>query len=268
MERRDLPFFSSCSRRFPYPATISGSVFIAYVGLGMDGRDLLLSSMMSIPGSIAASKTLVPETQRPRTLGRVVLSRGGSENQDEDDEEEYSANALHALSNGAAFGVRVVWLIWANVLCILSLVYTINGVLGWIGEFWGLRRGGEYELSLYLIGGYILYPYVWLLGVDGADLIKVSRLIAHKVVANEFVAYKALHDALLKDPNYLTPHNKRVCTLALCGFANLASMGISIGVMSAMAPKRSDAIIRLTPTALVTGAAVTCMTAAIGGMIN
>lgn len=236
----------------------------------MSGRDLLLSSMMSIPGSIAASKMVVPETQHPRTLGRVVLTRSASEDDAGDDvpDDERSANAMHALSNGASFGVKVVWLIWANVLCILSLVYTINGILSWIGEFWGMNREGDYALTLYLIGGYILYPYVWLLGVEGNQLIKVSRLIAHKIIANEFVAYKALSDALKTDPNYLSPHNLRVCTLALCGFANLASMGISIGVMSAMAPKRSDAIIRLTPTALLTGAAVTCMTAAIGGMIN
>lgn len=253
---------------FTQPATISGSVFIAYVSLGMNGRDLLLSSMMSIPGSIAASKIVVPETQRPRTLGHVVLNRGTSEDSDEVPDDERSANAFHALSNGAAFGVKVVWLIWANIIAILSMVYTINGILGWIGEFWGMSRQGDYELSLYLIGGYILYPYVWLLGVEGSQLLRVSRLIAHKVIANEFVAYSTLSTAMKQDPNYLTPHNLRVCTLALCGFANLASMGISIGVMCAMAPKRSDAIIRLTPTALLTGAAVTCMTAAIGGMIN
>lgn len=247
-------------------ATISGSVFIAYVSLGMNGKDLLTSSIMSIPGSIAASKMLCPETQRPRTMGRFIEK--SDEEQSQGPEEEQSVNTLHALSNGATFGVKVVWLIWANVLAILSFVYMINGILSWVGQFWGLERGGEYELSLYLIVGYILYPYVWLLGVQGSDIMKISRLLARKVVANEFFAYKTLSEAYQADPNYLKPHNLRICTLALCGFANLASTGISIGVMSAMAPKRSQTIIRLVPTALLTGFAVTCMTAAIGGMIN
>jgi concentrative nucleoside transporter, CNT family len=96
------------------------SVFIAYVSLGIDGRNLLLSAFMSIPGSIAASKLVVPETQRPKTLGKVVIVQS--------DDETKSVDILHALSNGAWFGLRVAGLIFCNVLVIVSVVYTVNGM--------------------------------------------------------------------------------------------------------------------------------------------
>lgn len=40
---------------------------------------------------------------------------------------------------------------------------------------------------------------------------------------------------------------------AVCGFGNLASAGINIGILVAMAPNKADRIIRLTPRALFTG---------------
>ncbi|KDN41420.1 hypothetical protein K437DRAFT_258263 [Tilletiaria anomala UBC 951] len=244
-------------------ATIAGSVFIAYVQLGFEGRELLLSSIMSIPGSIAASKIVVPETQRPKTMGKVVLNRD-----DEDDEPSAkSVNVLHSFSNGAWFGVRVAALIFCNVLCLVSLVHTVDGILGWIGQYWGLERGGPYELSLELMGSYLFYPFVFMLGVPGGEVLKVSKLFATKIVANEFVAYSSLSKLREADTNYLTPHSLRIATLLLCGFGNISSAGINIGILSAMAPKRSATIIRLTPSALLTGILVTAMTAAIGGMI-
>jgi len=90
---------------------------------------------MSIPGSIAASKLRVPETGKPLTAGKTAIIDKG-----EDTDEEQAANLLHAYSLGAWFGLRVAGLIFCNVLVIVSLVYTINGLLEWIGQFWGLGR--------------------------------------------------------------------------------------------------------------------------------
>ncbi len=241
-------------------ATIAGSVFSAYVGLGISGRDLLLSAFMSIPGSIAASKLVVPETQKPKTLGNVVeVARS--------DEDDQSVDWLHAFSNGAWFGVRVAALIFANVLCVVSLLYTVNGILGWIGQFLSLERGGPNELSLQLIGSYILYPFVFMLGCPPGEVLKVSSLLATKIVANEFVAYASLSSSLKADPTFLTPHAQRIATLLLCGFGNFGSLGINIGILTAIAPTRAATIVKLAPSALFTGILVTSMTAAIGGII-
>jgi len=100
-------------------ATIAGSVFIAYVQLGIPAKDLLTSSLMSIPAAIALSKISVPETETPRTFGAMEITKG--------DDEDDSYNLLHSFSNGAWLGLRVAGLIFANVLCVVSALYAFNG---------------------------------------------------------------------------------------------------------------------------------------------
>jgi CNT family concentrative nucleoside transporter len=157
-------------------ATIAGSVFIAYVNLGIPAKDLLTSSLMSIPASIALSKLAVPETEVPKTFGNIEITKG--------DDEDDSYNLLHSFSNGAWLGLRVAGLIFCNVLCVVSAVYAFDGLLAWIGQFWGIARSGANSLSLELIFGYILYPLTFFLGVPPADILPVSKLIAIKIIAN------------------------------------------------------------------------------------
>jgi CNT family concentrative nucleoside transporter len=82
-------------------STIAGSVLTAYIALGAGAQNLVTSSVMSIPASIAISKMRIPETDTPVTLGRVVVDRG-----DEDDKNR-PANLVHAFSKGAIFGLVV-----------------------------------------------------------------------------------------------------------------------------------------------------------------
>jgi CNT family concentrative nucleoside transporter len=82
-------------------STISGSVLIAYINLGVPAATLITASIMSIPASIAISKIRVPETEEPVTRGRVVVDRG------EEDARHRPANVLHAFSKGATFGLIV-----------------------------------------------------------------------------------------------------------------------------------------------------------------
>lgn len=187
------------------------------------------------------------------TAGRVVVDRG--------DSQDNTADVLHALSKGAWFGLRVAGLILCNVLVILSVLYTINGLLTWIGKFWSIN-----ELTLELIGGYILYPLVWLLGVPGADVLRVSKLLALKVIANEFVGYEQLQ-SIQTSADPLSDRAYLIAKYMLCGFGNVGSLGINIGVLSALAPSRGPAIARLAPGALIVGILTTCQTAAIAGLL-
>lgn len=82
-------------------STISGSVFIAYINLGVPPTTLITASIMSIPASIAISKMRVPELEEPITRGRVVVDRGKEERGGR------PANVLHAFSKGATFGLIV-----------------------------------------------------------------------------------------------------------------------------------------------------------------
>lgn len=238
-------------------AAIAGSVLGAYIAMGVNGRDLVTSSVMSIPAAIAASKLVYPETQEAETAGAVTIDR-------QEDEEDRSNDVLHALSNGAWFGVRVAALIFANVLVIVSVVYAINGILAYIGNAWYITESNGGPLSLQLIIGYILWPLTFMLGVPKADVLTVSELIATKVVQNEFVAYARF----VEIQDTISPRGQKIVTYALCGFGNLGSLGINIGVMSAIAPKRRIDIVKLAPSALITGIFVTLSSAAIAGIVS
>ncbi|KAG9316671.1 Na+ dependent nucleoside transporter C-terminus-domain-containing protein [Chiua virens] len=236
-------------------STISGAVLSAYVSLGVPPQNLVTSSVMSIPASIAISKMRIPEVEEPVTRGRVVIDRG------EEKPENAPVNALHAFSKGGLFGLNVAGQILTNVLIILSLVATINGVLTWVGRGFGIH-----QLTLQLILGYIGYPIAFFLGVPSAEILRVSQLLATKLIENEFAAYLELQ-AIQASSNPLSPRAYTIASYSLCGFANLGSLGIQIGVLSALAPAQAKTIAKFATSAMFCGFISTLQTAGIAGML-
>ncbi|KAF9241643.1 Na+ dependent nucleoside transporter C-terminus-domain-containing protein [Melanogaster broomeanus] len=236
-------------------STISGAVLGAYVSLGVPPQNLVTSSVMSIPASIAISKMRVPEVDEPATRGRVVIDQG------EQAAKDAPVNALHAFSRGGLFGLNVAGQILTNVLIILSLVATINGVLTWVGRGFGIH-----QLTLQLVLGYIGYPIAFFLGVPSAEILRVSQLLATKIIENEFAGYLEL-EAIQASSNPLSPRAYTIASYSLCGFANLGSLGIQIGVLSALAPSQAKTISKLATSAMICGFISTLQTAGIAGML-
>ncbi|KAJ7647519.1 Na+ dependent nucleoside transporter C-terminus-domain-containing protein [Roridomyces roridus] len=239
-------------------STIAGSVLSAYIALGVPAQNLITSSVMSIPASIAISKLRFPEVDEPVTRGQVVVDRG-------EEKKGAPANALHAFSQGAVFGLVVAGQILqvsssyvvTNVLTVLSLVATMNGLLTWVGRGFGIHH-----LTLQLIIGYVFYPVTFFLGVPRKEILQVSRLLATKLVANEFAAYLDL-EALMSSDHPLSQRAFTIASYSLCGFANLGSVGIQIGVLGALAPSRGKVIARLALSAMICGFLSTLQTAGI-----
>ncbi|KAL4073852.1 Na+ dependent nucleoside transporter C-terminus-domain-containing protein [Scleroderma yunnanense] len=236
-------------------STISGAVLTAYIALGVPPQNLVTSSVMSIPASIAISKMRIPETDEPVTRGSIIVDRG------DEDAEDRPINALHAFSKGGWFGLKVAGQILTNVLIILSLIATINGVLTWVGRGFGIS-----QLTLQLILGYIGYPITFLLGVPSHEIFRVSQLLATKLIENEFAAYTEL-SAIQASSNPLSPRAFTIASYSLCGFANLSSLGIQIGVLSALAPSQAKVITRIATSAMICGFISTLQTASIAGML-
>ncbi|KAJ2611125.1 hypothetical protein GGH99_003614 [Coemansia sp. RSA 1285] len=239
-------------------ATISGSVFQAYVVLGVDAKNLITACIMSIPCSLALSKIRYPETGTPRTRGQIAVS-----------ERKRESNILHALGNGAATGVHLCLLILATIVGMVSLIYAINFMLTWLGQFIGIQ-----DLTLELVLGYLLCPLTWLLGVPASDVLPVSKLLGLKLVANEFIAYSRLTGgggatAGLGEPvqNQLTARGLMIAQFSLAGFANTGSVAQVIATIGALAPSRKEDVSRLALSACLTGAIATMLTAAIVSMI-
>ena len=143
------------------------------------------------------------------------------------------------------------------MLTVIALVTTVNGLLTWIGKGFGIN-----QLTLQLILGYVFYPITFLIGVPRSEILPVARLFATKLIANEFVAYLDLQ----KLQESATPLSFRAYTIAsygLCGFANLGSLGIQIGVLSALAPSKTKVIARIAVSAMICGFLSTLQTAGI-----
>ncbi|TVY30096.1 Solute carrier family 28 member 3 [Lachnellula hyalina] len=235
-------------------ATISGSVLAAYIGMGMSALALVSSCVMSIPASLAISKLRYPETEEPLTAGKIVIP---------EDQEEKPTNSLHAFANGSWLGIKIGGMIVAALLCILALLGLVNGLLGWWGRYLNIDNP---LLSVEMILGYIFYPVAFLLGVErtGGDLLKVSQLIGIKIVANEFVAFAALSGEGYAS---LSERSRLIATYAVCGFGNISSVGIQIGVLSQLAPGRSGRVAKVALSALISGVISTLTSASIAGML-
>lgn len=153
-------------------ATISGSVLIAYVAIGVNPQALVSACVMSIPASLAVSKLRWPEQEETLTSGRVVIPK---------DDEHRPTNALEAFTRGAWLGLKIAGMISATLLCIISLIGLINGLLTWWGRY--INIDGP-DLTLELILGYLCYPIAFFLGVsrENDDIFLVAQLIGMKLV--------------------------------------------------------------------------------------
>ncbi|KAI8367483.1 Na+ dependent nucleoside transporter C-terminus-domain-containing protein [Radiomyces spectabilis] len=249
-----MPYLTNCEMHQVMAsgfATISGSVLYAYISMGIPGQALLTSCVMSIPCSIAVSKMRYPEVDEPMTKGEVKVPES----------DEKAANFLHAAGTGAATGINICLLICANLISILALLYAVNAGLTWLGNFVSIQ-----ELTLQMITGYIFVPISWMIGTDTKDLVAVGQLMATKIWANEFVAYMDMMK--LYQENAISERSMVVATYALCGFANLSSVGMQIGVLSSLAPKRAGDISGLALSAMICGAMSTWVSASIAGMLH
>ncbi|KMU87659.1 hypothetical protein CIHG_06052 [Coccidioides immitis H538.4] len=195
-----------------------------------------------------------PEKEETLTAGRVIIP---------EDEGNKPVNALHAFAAGAWLGLKIAAMIAATLLCIISLIGLANGLLTWWGRYLNIN---DPPLTVELVVGYLCYPVAFLLGVPrNGDILKVARLIGLKLIANEFVAYRALQTQA--EYATLSPRSRLIATYALCGFANIGSLGNQVGVLSQLAPDRTADVTRVAVSALITGALSTLSSASIAGLL-
>lgn len=248
-------------------ATIAGGVLAAYIGfLGGDdpveqaffAKHLLTASVISAPAAIVAAKILVPETEKFKEKIEVSKNKIG-------------VNALEAITNGTTDGLKLAVNVGAMLLVFIAMMALANGILGKVGIIGGFNdwiaevTDGRYDkLSFELIMGYACAPIVWMMGVDGADIVYVGELLGQKTILNEFVAYPRLGE--LKASGMINEKSIIMSTYMLCGFANIASIGIQIGGIGALIPTRKGLLSQLGVRALIGGTIACLLTAVVVGM--
>jgi CNT family concentrative nucleoside transporter len=237
-------------------AHVSGGIMAAYIAFGIDPKHLLSAVIMTAPGTILMAKMLVPETEIPRTAGRVVMS-----------EEELSAekneNLLGAVARGTTDGLNLALNIAAMLISFLALIALTNGILGGVHN--GLAHFGFnwFPSSLERILGFLFAPVAWVIGIPWHDCMTIGYLLGTRMVLNEVVAFSLLGPQRAA----LDPRSFTIATFALCGFANLSSIGIQIGGIGALAPERRADLARLGFRAMIAGTMANLMSASIAGML-
>jgi len=234
-------------------ATVSGAVLGGYIALGINPEYLITASIMAAPASLVMAKILIPETSKPLTAGRVEL-----EIKDE------SVNIVDALSRGATQGLKLALNVAAMLIAFIAVVALLNGILGMICDWIGFSSLLGTEITFENILGFLFAPLAFLLGVPWSEASQVGHLLGVKLVLNEFIAYVDL--AEIRDT--LSPRAEVIATYALCGFANISSVGVQIGGIGALAPDRRADLARLGFRALLAGFGASMITAALAGLVT
>jgi concentrative nucleoside transporter, CNT family len=232
-------------------AHVSGSIMAAYFAFGAEPRHVLSAVIMTAPGTILVSKMLVPETEQPRTAGKVVMP-------EKEAEKEKEENLLGAIARGTGDGLHMALNIGAMLIAFIALIALLDGIMSGIHNHiaW-FPSSVEHPL------GVLLSPVAWIIGVPWHDCGAIGNLLGTRMVLNELVAFSMLGpQRAMLDPRSFT-----IATFALCGFANLSSVGIQIGGIGALAPNRKGDLARLGIRAMLAGTMANLMSASIAGML-
>jgi CNT family concentrative nucleoside transporter len=236
-------------------AHVSGGIMAAYILYGISASSLLAAVIMTAPGTILISKMLVPETEKPATEGTVHLPEG-AENKEE--------NLIGSIARGTIDGGRLAFNVGIMLISFLALIALLNGILGGLHTWLGWHHI-PFPHSLDSILGFFFAPIAWLIGIPWHDAPTVGNLLGTRMVLNELVAYTYLGD--LAKHGALAARSVTVATFALCGFANLSSIGIQIGGIGALAPNRRNDLAKLGFRAMLAGTMANLMSASIVGIL-
>ncbi len=254
----DMTRSETCTILTAGMATVSSNVLALYVfslreQFPMIAGHLVSASLLSAPAALVMSKILLPESEQPRTLGVRV-------------EPYYEKNSglFEAIINGANAGVRMIVGITALLIAVLGLVALVDLLLGGLGAWINPVFGWQGQWSLRALFGYLFYPVTLILGVPGADVREISRIVGERLIVTKVAAYNDLA-AAMKAGLVQHPRSAVIATYALCGFAHIASMAIFVGSLCALAPQQTRNIGPIAVRALIAATLACLMTACVAG---
>ena len=251
MTRSELLTLLTCGM-----ATVASTTLALYVLFLKDSFPLITghlvsASIMSIPAAALASKLMLPETEAPETLGAVPPMA----------EEQRKPNTMAALMDGSWEGLRLAAGIATLLIAVLGAVALIDYGLARLTAPMSEALSGPVDLRRIL--GWLFTPVAWLLGLPGTDLAAAGRILGGRAILTEVVAYQEL--GRLGAEGAMSPRGILILSYTLCGFAHVASVGVFVGGIGALAPARRGDLSSLGLRALVGATIATLMTGALAG---
>ncbi|MGY8986430.1 MAG: NupC/NupG family nucleoside CNT transporter [Sphingomonadales bacterium] len=250
------PYLSSMSRRELLilmtvgMATISGSIMVVLTtflndlyGPALIGH-FLIASIISVPAAIMYGNIMIPEDYK-------------TEFPDSSTSNLYS-NSMDAITTGTTNGLNIFMNIIGLIIVVIAFITLINITLSSMPDFLGSA------LSLERISGWVFSPIAWCMGIPWGEAQVAGELLGVKIIFNELIAYVNL--AQLAE-NQLSSRSGLIMLYALCGFANLGSVGMLLSGIGSMAPEIKDDLVAVSGKALVGATLASCMTGYIVGVI-
>ena len=232
-------------------ATVAGSVMVLYATILEPTQPsvlghIIVASLVSVPAAILMSQIMIPATQDETPTPASAA-----------DDFRYSS-AMDAFMTGVTDGLKLYLNIIASLIAFTAFAALVNIMLS------GLPAVLGEPLTLERMLGWIFGPLMWLAGAPWKEAFDAGALMGVKTALNELVAYIEL--AKVPDGTF-SERTKLIVIYSLCGFANLSSLGIVIGGLTAIAPDRRADVLELAPKALIAGTLATLMTGAVIGLV-
>ena len=227
-------------------STVAGSVMALYVtwlnNIPEIAGHLLAASVMSAPAALMVAKIIHPETKSYQIISSNSINLKSQDN-----------NLVDAIGKGATDGLKLAANVAAMLIAFISLVAMINFILSLLGT------------SMQEMLGLLFKPLAWTMGIPWADAKIVGTLMGEKIVLTELIAFRDLSDYVSN--NTISERSVIIASYALCGFANFGSIGIQLGGIGSMAPKRKKDLSKLVFKAMLGGAIASWLTASIVGIL-
>ncbi|MEM7781070.1 MAG: nucleoside transporter C-terminal domain-containing protein [Pseudomonadota bacterium] len=236
-------------------ATISGAILILYATTLKDTvpeavGHMISASLVSLPAALLIAKLMVPSD--PEETATDADEEGGETGL------QYESS-IDAIVKGTMDGMQLFLAVIAIIIVVFALVSLSDQVLAL------LPLVGDEPLSLKRIFGWIFAPFMWLIGVPWSEAQAAGGLMGTKAILNEYVAYlelAALPEGTLSERSLL------IVTYALCGVANLASVGLLVSTIGTLCPERRGDAAKLGIKSWIAGNIATAMTGAWIGLVT
>ena len=234
-------------------ATISGAILILYATtLSRTVPDavghIISASLISLPAALLIAKLMVPGEASAEGEEPDAGSQGLK-----------FESSIDAIIKGTMDGMQLFLAVIAVIIVVFALVSLADQLLALLPMV-----DGE-PLSLKRAFGWLFSPLMWLIGVPWAEAQAAGSLMGTKAILNEYVAYLEL--AALP-PSTFAPRSLLIVTYALCGVANLASIGLLVSTIGTLCPERRAEVAGLGVRSWIAGNMATAMTGAWIGLIT
>ena len=230
-------------------AGVAGTVMALYVillGPVISGvmTHILSAVLISIPGTVIISRMIIPEVEQI-TRGKIIYQRE-------------ALGVVDALMAGVKIGGEIFVSIIGMLIVFIALISLLNKAISFLPLFHGQ------VLSLSFLLGYVFMPFMWVMGIPWSEAHIAGDLMATRMVLNEIVSYQQLANL---PAGSLDPRSSLMMVYAMCGFANIGSLGIMLAAYNVLIPERRAEFVSLAPRSLIAGTLVTCITATVVGAL-